>query len=101
MMLDVYNVASKFIEPKSFEEITKDALDLMLIERKYPIKNMIWYPNCVLTKSSSYYYILVILLHVLPAIFIDTLLKLLGKKAMLVFLIRISAFLIYLHILFY
>jgi len=41
-----------------------------------PLEGVLWTPNPILTDSSITYYILTILLHILPAILIDLILKL-------------------------
>ncbi|XP_050557890.1 putative fatty acyl-CoA reductase CG5065 isoform X1 [Spodoptera frugiperda] len=49
-----------------------------------PVNDMLWTPGGDLTKSKTLHYIKVILLHLLPAIFVDTILWLAGRKPMLV-----------------
>ncbi|RVE41034.1 hypothetical protein evm_014315 [Chilo suppressalis] len=48
-----------------------------------PLNDMIWNVGGSITTSKTLHYIKVLLLHCLPAIFIDTLLFILGKKPML------------------
>ncbi|XP_029174611.1 fatty acyl-CoA reductase 1-like [Nylanderia fulva] len=45
-----------------------------------PLENMIWAPAMITTKNRFFYKILVLLLHVIPALFIDVLLQFAGKR---------------------
>lgn len=46
-----------------------------------PIKN-IWKPQIIITKQYSVYYILVLLLHIIPALFLNGIMKLIGARPM-------------------
>ncbi|CAH2211078.1 fatty acyl-CoA reductase 1-like [Pararge aegeria] len=48
----------------------------------YPLDNMIWSVGGTITSNKSIHYIKILLLHVLPALFLDTLLWIFGKKTM-------------------
>ncbi|KAG7295670.1 hypothetical protein JYU34_021954 [Plutella xylostella] len=50
----------------------------------YPLNDMLWNVGGDLTTSKTIHYIKVILFHLLPAIFVDAVLWLLGKKPMLI-----------------
>ncbi|CAL1687698.1 unnamed protein product [Lasius platythorax] len=45
-----------------------------------PLEDMIWTPGVITTKSRFFYGILVLLLHIIPAIFIDGLLRFAGRR---------------------
>ncbi|XP_020299301.1 putative fatty acyl-CoA reductase CG8306, partial [Pseudomyrmex gracilis] len=53
-----------------------------------PFERIIWKPNVIMTKSRLLYYILMIILHIVPALFIDRILKLFGANPMLIRLQR-------------
>lgn len=48
---------------------------------KYPHEEMIWRPNISLTHCFYYYYIVTVLQQVIPAMFIDWVFKITGKKS--------------------
>ncbi|XP_050358540.1 fatty acyl-CoA reductase 1-like [Nymphalis io] len=48
-----------------------------------PLDNVMWTSNVIITKSLFMYNIYVLILHLLPAIFFDLLLRIFGKKPML------------------
>ncbi|XP_029667497.1 putative fatty acyl-CoA reductase CG8306 [Formica exsecta] len=47
---------------------------------EYPLEDIIWTPGLIMTQSYFCYYILVLLLHIIPAVFIDGLLQIAGKN---------------------
>ncbi|XP_052738805.1 putative fatty acyl-CoA reductase CG5065 [Bicyclus anynana] len=51
--------------------------------KESPLDNMVWSVGVTIVPNKSLHYITVILLHLLPAILLDTLLRLAGKKPML------------------
>lgn len=55
---------------------------------QHPFNNQLWHVNSSVTSSKWFYYLQVILFHILPGFFIDLLLRLFGKQAMLVRLQR-------------
>lgn len=63
----------------STQEITK--MGFQLIE-DIPLEGVLWTPNTILTDNSTTHYVLTILLHMLPAILIDLILKLTGHQPM-------------------
>ncbi|XP_066587954.1 fatty acyl-CoA reductase 1-like isoform X2 [Prorops nasuta] len=81
----VYNCASNNIKSISMEELI--AIGLYYNER-IPLDGIIWHPAVTITRCRVYYYLLVLLTHLLPAVLIDGLLKLSGRKPMLVRLQR-------------
>ena len=50
--------------------------------RETPMNNIMWYPFCILVPNQYGYNVLDIFLHILPAFFMDILLKLSGRKPM-------------------
>lgn len=49
---------------------------------KYPINEMLWYPYATCTKSNLCFKYQAILKHLLPAVVVDQIFKLIGKKPM-------------------
>ncbi|XP_014478610.1 PREDICTED: putative fatty acyl-CoA reductase CG5065 [Dinoponera quadriceps] len=60
------------------------------ISKKIPMDGVIWLPNAIVTTNRLFSYLLVILLHVIPAVFIDGLLFLSGRRPRLLNLQRKS-----------
>ncbi|XP_072763220.1 fatty acyl-CoA reductase 1-like isoform X1 [Anoplolepis gracilipes] len=58
------------------------------IVKEIPFENTIWTPNIILTDNATLYYILTILLHILPAMLIDLILILTKHQPMLIRLQR-------------
>ncbi|CAL1678604.1 unnamed protein product [Lasius platythorax] len=56
--------------------------------KEIPIEGILWIPNTLFTESLIMHYVLSILWHILPAILIDLLLKLLGHRPMVLGLQR-------------
>ena len=48
---------------------------------KTPLEGVLWIPNITIARSKVVYYFLTLLLHLLPAILIDSVLKISGKKS--------------------
>ncbi|XP_077263280.1 fatty acyl-CoA reductase 1-like isoform X1 [Temnothorax americanus] len=53
-----------------------------------PLERIVWTPNTILTNNFTLFYILTMLLHILPATLIDLVLKFFGRRPMLVRLMR-------------
>lgn len=49
---------------------------------RVPLKNPLWYPGGDITASKLNYFIQILFIHLIPAIFVDTILKLTGNKPM-------------------
>ena len=47
-----------------------------------PLEGMLWRPGGFMTQNQTIYYIAMLILHLLPAVFIDGILKLVGRKPM-------------------
>lgn len=52
------------------------------LTEKIPLEDILWVPNITIATSKFVYYVLTLLLHLLPALMIDTVLKIAGKKPM-------------------
>lgn len=52
------------------------------IENEIALEGIVWTSHAIYTDNYILFYILTILLHVLPAILIDTVLKLSGRRTM-------------------
>lgn len=77
--LDVYNACQGKLKNITINE-------LLVIGRKlvdeYPVKNQLWYPSGTVTSVKLFYWILFILFQVLPAILVDSALRISGRKPM-------------------
>nr|ASV50723.1 fatty acyl-CoA reductase [Lissorhoptrus oryzophilus] len=77
LRLNVYN-GSKYNQVK---QSLKNQFDLgKIFSWKYPYNNIVWYPTWNITKYYPVFLIKVYLYHILPALLIDMVLKLTGKK---------------------
>ncbi|KAJ8706359.1 hypothetical protein PYW08_010985 [Mythimna loreyi] len=54
------------------------------VAKEVPLDNMLWCAGGTVTTNAQYHYVKVLIQHLLPAMLVDTLLWLLGKKPMLV-----------------
>jgi len=73
----VYNSIAHPIKGPAFGEGINLALKLTEV---IPFNNIIWKPSVIVTKYKAWYYVNVILLHLIPGLLIDGLLKICGKK---------------------
>ncbi|XP_015435416.1 PREDICTED: putative fatty acyl-CoA reductase CG5065 [Dufourea novaeangliae] len=65
--------------------VIRDLVEMGLrVNEKIPLEGIIWYPRTILTPSRMLHYILTLLVHLLPALLIDSALKLTGRRPMLV-----------------
>ena len=55
---------------------------LFVINDEIPLEGTVWIPKTILTDNYVLFYILTILLHVLPAMLIDLILICLGRRPM-------------------
>ncbi|XP_057334726.1 fatty acyl-CoA reductase 1-like [Microplitis mediator] len=76
----VYNCSSADMKNLSVDEIKRMAL---LCASKNPLEGIIWRPSISYTTNNLYYYTLVLLTHLLPALLLDAILTLSGHKPML------------------
>lgn len=77
--LVVYNASSYAIKKITQEKLTQIAHHATV---QVPLNDIIWFPTATTTNCKFIYYANVLLLHVLPAIVIDFILKLYKKKPM-------------------
>lgn len=52
--------------------------------QEYPLKNPLWYPSGFMTSNKTFYWLSFLVLHIIPAIIIDFILKAIGEKPVLV-----------------
>ncbi|XP_014478672.1 PREDICTED: fatty acyl-CoA reductase 1-like isoform X2 [Dinoponera quadriceps] len=81
----VYNCSSNSLKKLNMMQIQQTGFEIV---RQIPIEGIIWSPHTTLTKNRWMYYILMLLLHVLPALCIDSIIKLCGARPMLLKLQR-------------
>ncbi|XP_076630983.1 putative fatty acyl-CoA reductase CG5065 [Colletes latitarsis] len=79
--IHVYNSTSHDIRRIVHKEMVTMG---MRCNRRTPLEGIIWYPRTFLTNNRALYYVLTLLLHILPAMLIDGVLKLTGRKPILV-----------------
>ncbi|XP_076280186.1 putative fatty acyl-CoA reductase CG5065 [Lasioglossum baleicum] len=77
----VYNCSSYNIRRVVSREIVTLGLKS---NAERPLDGIIWYPRTVLTKSRFLHYVLTLLVHLLPSLIIDRVLKMTGRRPMLV-----------------
>ncbi|XP_072751895.1 uncharacterized protein [Anoplolepis gracilipes] len=53
------------------------------ITKEIPLDYLIWSPSTMIIRSRFFYYIMMLMLHILPALFIDGILKLFGARPIL------------------
>jgi len=73
----VYNAIAHPIKRPAFGE--GYTLSVKLTE-EVPFNSILWKPRLVFTKYQAWYYVNVILFHLIPGVLIDGLLKICGKK---------------------
>ncbi|XP_051167352.1 putative fatty acyl-CoA reductase CG5065 isoform X2 [Leptopilina boulardi] len=77
----VYNCCSAEVKAVSTSEVIEMGLK---VNKEIPLEGVLWFPSVTITKNKTLFYFLMIIYHLLPAYFIDGLLKTTGKKPMLV-----------------
>ena len=75
----VYNFSSAVVKPVTTGEIREMARK---VDAEYPLDNMMMEPLGILTSSLTFLLIGTLILHMIPAILIDTALRLSGRKPM-------------------
>ncbi|XP_043285674.1 putative fatty acyl-CoA reductase CG5065 [Venturia canescens] len=81
----VYNCSSADTKNITLQELINMGLKY---NEQIPLEGCLWKPSTIRTNEKIVYYILMLFLHLLPAIFIDGLLKMSGRKPTLVKLQR-------------
>lgn len=79
MEITVYNTSQNQHETISMGQVIEIGRKLV---DEYPLNNMLWYPAGFMTPNKTVYWLLFLFLHLLPALFVDSLLKLVGEKPM-------------------
>nr|XP_049707301.1 putative fatty acyl-CoA reductase CG5065 [Helicoverpa armigera] len=79
--IEIYNCCSGNLHPILMGDLIAMSKQ---VAKDVPLDNMVWYMGGTITASEKYHYVKVLLQHLLPAMLIDTLLWLFGKKPMLV-----------------
>ncbi|CAG9838751.1 unnamed protein product [Diabrotica balteata] len=83
--VEVYNLSYNHITDMSLGEMIRIGLKIC---DELPSESLFWYPRVSCTGNFYMYYVQVILFHMLPAIFIDFVLRIIGQKPRLVKLQR-------------
>jgi hypothetical protein len=65
----------------TIDDVCKLGLNLV---KEIPLTRIMWKPSVIMTKNQAWYYVNVILLHLIPGLLIDGLIKLSGNKPLYV-----------------
>lgn len=52
------------------------------INKEIPVEGIIWYPQTFITSNRFLHFVLTLLIHVIPALIIDEVLKIMGRQPM-------------------
>ena len=77
--IHVYNCSTADIKSISMAEVAEMGVRFM---EKIPLEGAIWKPSITIARNKVVYYLLTLILHIIPALFIDAALKLSGRKPM-------------------
>jgi hypothetical protein len=77
----VYNAAAHKLKAITLDELKKIGFKM---NEEAPLNNILWKPRAFITKYQVWYRVNVILLHLIPGLLIDGLLKLSGNKPLYV-----------------
>ncbi|KAL6443249.1 hypothetical protein ACFW04_002874 [Cataglyphis niger] len=83
--IHIYNCSSYDIKKINISNLIKMGFQ---ITKEVPLDNIIWSPGTTIITSRSLYFILVLIMHILPALFIDGIMKLFGVRPILLKLQR-------------
>lgn len=75
--LQIYNCCTSDVKPVTFQQVVDMGKHLA---PRYPFNQIIWAPGGDVTSFKWLNYIRVLFYHVLPAIFIDIIFKLAGRR---------------------
>lgn len=75
----VYNCAAHNVKSMSAKEISNMGFD---ITKKIPLEGILWSPSLITTTSYATFFVLTMLLHILPALLVDGFTKLLRMRPM-------------------
>lgn len=73
----LYNAAAHKLHTHTVSQVMDIA---MKVHEEFPINGILWKPRVTMTACKAWYYVNVILLHLVPGMLVDGLLKLSGKK---------------------
>ncbi|XP_033224121.1 putative fatty acyl-CoA reductase CG5065 [Belonocnema kinseyi] len=83
--IHVYNCCSGDIKSVSTREVIDTGIQ---ITDEIPLGGILWFPGVTITTNKTIFFILMLFYHLIPAYLVDGILKLAGKKPMLVKLQR-------------
>lgn len=83
--MHIYNCSSHDVKQINIKNLIQMAFQ---ITKDVPLENILWSPATTITKDPYMYYILVVIMHIFPAFFIDRIMKLFGARPMLLKLQR-------------
>lgn len=75
--LQIYNCCTSDVKPTTFQQVVDMGKKLA---HRYPFNQIIWAPGGDVTSFKTLNYVRVLMYHVLPAIFIDIIFKLAGRR---------------------
>nr|XP_026483536.1 fatty acyl-CoA reductase 1-like [Vanessa tameamea] len=84
--VEVYNCSTSHMKTMTIGEIVDFGKNS--IAREIPLEGMLWFVGGSVTRSKLEYYLKVLFLHLLPAVLVDLVLRIIGSKPMLVKLQR-------------
>ncbi|CAK1546456.1 unnamed protein product [Leptosia nina] len=83
--VEVYHCSTSHMKTMTIGEIIEHGKEIL---KEVPLDNMLWISDGGVTKSRLEYNLKVLILHLLPAILVDIILRIVGKQPMLVKLQR-------------
>ncbi|XP_047513279.1 fatty acyl-CoA reductase 1-like isoform X2 [Pieris napi] len=78
--VEVYHCSSSHMQIMTVGEIVENGKEIL---NEIPLDNVLWAQDGGVTKSRLYYNLRVLLFHLLPAILVDLVLRIIGRKPML------------------
>lgn len=75
----MYNGTSSQIARTSHKEMVEIGLK---VNKEIPVEGIIWYPQTFIISNRFLYFLLTLLIHVIPALIIDEILKIMGRQPM-------------------
>jgi fatty acyl-CoA reductase len=75
----VYNIASNNIKTIPLGAMAEMGIQL---SNEVPVNNMLWIPRTSVIRNRTWYFLNVILFHLIPAVLVDGLIKFRGRKPM-------------------
>lgn len=75
--LQIYNCCTSDVKPTTFQRVVDMGKELA---PRYPFNQIIWAPGGDVTSFKTLNYVRVLFYHVLPAIFIDIIFRMAGRR---------------------